>query len=108
MGRAILAIHYCGGVCLAFYSVNHISRDVNFGRLLRMFHANGARFFFICLFLHVGRGLYYGSYVFAQTCVVGRIILLIVMATAFLGYVLPWGPLSLPICSQLFLISVGI
>ena len=59
-----------------------------------MFHANGARFFFICLFLHVGRGLYYGSYVFAQTWVVGRIILLIVMATAFLGYVLPWGQIS--------------
>jgi len=89
-----LAIHYTGDVSLAFYRVNHISRDVNYGWLLRMFHANGARFFFICLFLHVGRGLYYGSYFFRQTWVVGVIILLIVMATAFLGYVLPWGQIS--------------
>jgi len=89
-----LAIHYTGDVSLAFYRVNHISRDVNYGWLLRMFHANGARFFFICLFLHVGRGLYYGSYFFRQTWVVGVIILLMVMATAFLGYVLPWGQIS--------------
>nr|YP_010388411.1 cytochrome b [Calanus simillimus]UPP55813.1 cytochrome b [Calanus simillimus] len=94
MTGLFLAMHYCGDVSLAFYSVNHISRDVNFGWLLRMFHANGASFFFICLFLHVGRGLYYGSYVFAQTWVVGSIILLMVMATAFLGYVLPWGQMS--------------
>merc|ERR1719228_1913498 len=59
-----LAIHYCGDISLAFYRVNHISRDVNYGWLLRIFHANGARFFFICLYLHVGRGLYYGSYFF--------------------------------------------
>nr|QGX04668.1 cytochrome b [Undinula vulgaris] len=89
-----LAMHYCGDVTLAFYSVNHISRDVNYGWLLRMFHANGASFFFICLFLHVGRGLYYGSYFFTHTWLVGVIILLAVMATAFLGYVLPWGQMS--------------
>jgi ubiquinol-cytochrome c reductase cytochrome b subunit len=89
-----LSIHYCGDVSLAFYRVNHISRDVNYGWLLRIFHANGARFFFICLFLHVGRGLYYGSYFFIHTWVVGVIILLAVMATAFLGYVLPWGQIS--------------
>ena len=56
------AIHYCGDVRLAFESVRHISRDVNYGWLLRIFNANGARFFFICLYLHVGRGLYYGSF----------------------------------------------
>nr|ADB43167.1 cytochrome b [Calanus sinicus] len=89
-----LAMHYCGDVSLAFYSVNHISRDVNYGWLLRMFHANGASFFFICLFLHVGRGLYYGSFLFTQTWLIGVIILLAVMATAFLGYVLPWGQMS--------------
>nr|YP_007026104.1 cytochrome b [Calanus hyperboreus]AFU88800.1 cytochrome b [Calanus hyperboreus] len=89
-----LAMHYCGDISLAFYSVNHISRDVNYGWLLRMFHANGASFFFICLFLHVGRGLYYGSYFFTPTWLVGVVILLIVMATAFLGYVLPWGQMS--------------
>merc|ERR1712020_713609 len=72
-----------GDIQLAFYRVNHISRDVNFGWLLRIMHANGARFFFICLFIHIGRGLYYGSY-----------ILLLVIATAFLGYVLPWGQIS--------------
>merc|ERR1712013_268547 len=73
-----LAIHYCGDISLAFYSVNHISRDVNYGR-----------FFFICLFLHVGRGLYYGSYFFIHTWIIGVVILLAVIATAFLGYVLP-------------------
>jgi len=89
-----LSIHYCGDVSLAFYRVNHISRDVNYGWLLRIFHANGARFFFICLFLHVGRGLYYGSYFFMYTWIIGVIILLAVIATAFLGYVLPWGQIS--------------
>jgi len=89
-----LSIHYCGDVSLAFSSVRHICRDVNYGWLLRMFHANGARFFFICLFLHVGRGLYYGSYLFTHTWVVGVVILLIVIATSFLGYVLPWGQIS--------------
>lgn len=89
-----LAIHYCGDVSLAFSRVRHICRDVNYGWLLRMYHANGARFFFICLFLHIGRGLYYGSYFFTPTWIVGVIILFAVMATAFLGYVLPWGQIS--------------
>ena len=89
-----LAIHYSGDVSIAFYSVNHISRDVNFGWLLRIIHANGARFFFICLFIHIGRGLYYGSYFFFYTWMVGVVILLLVIATAFLGYVLPWGQIS--------------
>lgn len=89
-----LAIHYCGDVRLAFESVRHISRDVNYGWLLRIFHANGARFFFICLYLHVGRGLYYGSFNYIHTWMVGVLILFAVMAAAFLGYVLPWGQIS--------------
>merc|ERR1719290_978754 len=84
-----LAMHYTGDISLAFYRVNHISRDVNYGWLLRIFHANGASFFFICLYLHVGRGLYYGSFNFIHTWSVGVVILLAVIATAFLGYVLP-------------------
>jgi len=74
--------------------VRHICRDVNYGWILRIFHANGARFFFICLYLHVGRGLYYGSYYFMHTWIVGVIILFAVIAAAFLGYVLPWGQMS--------------
>lgn len=89
-----LAIHYCGDVSLAFTRVRHICRDVNYGWLLRIFHANGAGFFFICLYLHIGRGLYYGSYYFTHTWVVGVLILLAVIAAAFLGYVLPWGQIS--------------
>jgi len=89
-----LAIHYCGDASLAFSSVSHICRDVNYGWILRIIHANGARFFFVCLYLHIGRGLYYGSYIFIHTWIVGVIILFIVMATAFLGYVLPWGQIS--------------
>nr|AYV63059.1 cytochrome b [Lovenula raynerae] len=89
-----LAMHFCADVSLAFSSVSHICRDVNYGWILRMMHANGASFFFICLYLHVGRGLYYSSYFFKLTWTVGVIILLAVMATAFLGYVLPWGQMS--------------
>ena len=62
-----LAMHYCADVTLAFERVSHICRDVNYGWVLRIFHANGARFFFICLYLHIGRGLYYGSYMFKFT-----------------------------------------
>ena len=89
-----LAIHYSNDVSLAFESVRHICRDVNYGWLLRILHANGARFFFICLYLHVGRGLYYGSYYFRHTWLVGVLILFAVIAAAFLGYVLPWGQIS--------------
>lgn len=89
-----LAIHYCADISLAFSRVRHIRRDVNFGWLLRIAHANGARFFFICLYLHAGRGLYFGSYIFSFTWIIGVIILLLVIATAFLGYVLPWGQIS--------------
>ena len=89
-----LSIHYCGDSRLAFSRVSHISRDVNYGWILRILHANGGRFFFICLFLHIGRGLYFGSYFYRATWLIGVVILLLVIATAFLGYVLPWGQIS--------------
>nr|QXG19255.1 cytochrome b [Drosophila heteroneura] len=89
-----LAMHYTADVSLAFHSVNHICRDVNYGWLLRTLHANGASFFFICIYLHVGRGMYYGSYLFTPTWMVGVILLFLVMGTAFMGYVLPWGQMS--------------
>nr|YP_009112211.1 cytochrome b [Drosophila incompta]AIY56335.1 cytochrome b [Drosophila incompta] len=89
-----LAMHYTADVSLAFNSVNHICRDVNYGWLLRTMHANGASFFFICIYLHVGRGMYYGSYLFTPTWMIGVILLFLVMGTAFMGYVLPWGQMS--------------
>nr|AXS66367.1 cytochrome b [Elateroidea sp. 1 KM-2017] len=89
-----LAMHYCPDTSLAFNSIIHICRDVNYGWLLRMMHANGASMFFVCLYMHVGRGLYYSSYMYKETWSVGVIILLLTMATAFLGYVLPWGQMS--------------
>ena len=89
-----LAIHYTANVDLAFSRVAHICRDVNYGWLLRTTHANGASFFFICLYLHTGRGIYYGSYLFLHTWSIGVIIIFLVIGTAFLGYVLPWGQMS--------------
>nr|QHB76531.1 cytochrome b [Hylomyscus alleni] len=89
-----LAMHYTSDTMTAFSSVTHICRDVNYGWLIRYLHANGASMFFICLFLHVGRGMYYGSYTFMETWNIGVILLFAVMATAFMGYVLPWGQMS--------------
>nr|YP_010385256.1 cytochrome b [Anatrichus pygmaeus]UPM51792.1 cytochrome b [Anatrichus pygmaeus] len=89
-----LAMHYTANIELAFNSVNHICRDVNNGWFLRTLHANGASFFFICIYLHVGRGMYYGSYLYKETWLIGVIILFLVMGTAFMGYVLPWGQMS--------------
>nr|YP_010999305.1 cytochrome b [Cricotopus trifasciatus]WPM93151.1 cytochrome b [Cricotopus trifasciatus] len=89
-----LAMHYTADIESAFNSVNHICRDVNYGWLLRTLHANGASFFFICIYLHIGRGIYYGSYLYVHTWSVGVIILFLVMGTAFMGYVLPWGQMS--------------
>nr|BCS58582.1 cytochrome b [Apodemus speciosus] len=89
-----LAMHYTSDTMTAFSSVTHICRDVNYGWLIRYMHANGASMFFICLFLHVGRGMYYGSYMFMETWNIGVILLFAVMATAFMGYVLPWGQMS--------------
>nr|YP_010262438.1 cytochrome b [Eremias nikolskii]UIX22843.1 cytochrome b [Eremias nikolskii] len=89
-----LAMHYTADVTSAFSSVAHIHRDVQHGWLIRNLHANGASLFFICIYLHIGRGLYYGSYIFTETWNIGVILLLLVMATAFMGYVLPWGQMS--------------
>nr|YP_010956353.1 cytochrome b [Nemipterus balinensoides]WMY89446.1 cytochrome b [Nemipterus balinensoides] len=89
-----LAMHYTSDIDTAFSSVAHICRDVNYGWLIRNLHANGASFFFICIYLHIGRGLYYGSYLYMETWNIGVILLLLVMMTAFVGYVLPWGQMS--------------
>nr|ABY48156.1 cytochrome b [Xantusia bolsonae]ABY80900.1 cytochrome b [Xantusia bolsonae] len=89
-----LAMHYTADITSAFSSVIHISRDVQYGWLIRNIHANGASVFFICLYLHIARGLYYGSYMYTITWNIGVILLFLVMATAFVGYVLPWGQMS--------------
>nr|UWT48950.1 cytochrome b [Retropinna semoni complex sp. 'ADM'] len=89
-----LAMHYTSDISTAFSSVAHICRDVNYGWLIRNMHANGASFFFICIYLHIGRGLYYGSFLYKETWVLGVVLLLLVMMTAFVGYVLPWGQMS--------------
>nr|UDY69696.1 cytochrome b [Papilio elwesi] len=89
-----LTMYYTANIELAFYSVNYICRNVNYGWLIRTIHANGASFFFICIYLHIGRGIYYESFNLKFTWMVGIIILFILMATAFMGYVLPWGQMS--------------
>nr|WEF74768.1 cytochrome b [Parnassius acdestis] len=89
-----LTMYYIANIELAFYSVNYICRNVNYGWLIRTLHANGASFFFICIYLHIGRGIYYESFNLKYTWMVGIIILFILMATAFMGYVLPWGQMS--------------
>nr|WNH21516.1 cytochrome b [Scartella cristata] len=89
-----LAMHYTSDITTAFSSVAHICRDVNYGWLIRNMHANGASFFFICIYMHIGRGLYYGSYLYKETWNIGVVLLLLVMMTAFVGYVLPWGQMS--------------
>nr|WRY72511.1 cytochrome b [Zyginella mandali] len=90
----LLSMHYTGNIEMAFNSVSHITRDVNYGWLMRTLHSNGASLFFICLYIHTGRGIYYGSYKFTKTWIMGVVIMLLTMATAFLGYVLPWGQMS--------------
>nr|WOX02044.1 cytochrome b [Oncomelania hupensis] len=89
-----LAMHFTAHVDLAFSSAVHISRDVNYGWLLRALHANGASWFFICIYFHIGRGMYYGSFMYHYTWNIGVILLFMTMGTAFLGYVLPWGQMS--------------
>ena len=91
-----LAMHYTPHIDLAFSSVEHIMRDVNNGWLIRYMHANGASMFFIVVYSHIFRGLYYGSYMAPRELLwcSGVIIFLLMMATAFLGYVLPWGQMS--------------
>nr|AUJ22062.1 cytochrome b [Chonosia crassipennis] len=94
MTGLFLSMHYNGDIMNAFNSVSHMCRDVNYGWILRSMHANGASLFFICVYLHIGRGMYYGSYKYYETWMVGVIILFALMGTAFLGYVLPWGQMS--------------
>nr|YP_009364569.1 cytochrome b [Junonia litoralis]ARH11358.1 cytochrome b [Junonia evarete flirtea]ARH11371.1 cytochrome b [Junonia genoveva hilaris]ARH11436.1 cytochrome b [Junonia zonalis]ARR27662.1 cytochrome b [Junonia vestina vestina]ARR27675.1 cytochrome b [Junonia genoveva genoveva] len=89
-----LTMYYTANIEMAFYSVNYICRNVNYGWLIRTLHANGASFFFICIYLHIGRGIYYESFNLMYTWMVGVIILFLLMATAFMGYVLPWGQMS--------------
>nr|YP_010394777.1 apocytochrome b [Phytophthora versiformis]DAZ89214.1 TPA_asm: apocytochrome b [Phytophthora versiformis] len=91
-----LAMHYTPHIDLAFNSVEHIMRDVNNGWLIRYTHANGASFFFIVVYVHIFRGLYYGSYITPRESLwcSGVIIFILMMATAFMGYVLPWGQMS--------------
>ncbi|WP_414900534.1 cytochrome b [Sphingomonas flavalba] len=92
----VLAMHYAANAGVAFDSVEHIMRDVNSGWLLRYAHANGASFFFIVVYIHIFRGLYFGSYKAPREMVwlLGLVIFLLMMATAFMGYVLPWGQMS--------------
>ena len=90
----ILTTRYSAHVATAFDSVIYICQDVNYGWLVRLVHSTGASFFFLFLYLHIGRGLYYGSFVFNRTWNIGIIIYLVLMGTAFLGYVLPWGQMS--------------
>lgn len=91
-----LAMHYAAHVDLAFSSVEHIMRDVNYGWLLRYLHANGASMFFVMVYIHMARGLYYGSYTKPRVLLwlVGVAIFFLMMGTAFIGYVLPWGQMS--------------
>jgi len=89
-----LSIHYVPNIEIAFSSVAHISRDVNYGWILRSIHANGASIFFLFLYLHTGRGIYYGSFSFIETWNLGVILFILTIATAFIGYVLPWGQIS--------------
>lgn len=89
-----LAIFFSCNIRIAFDSAIYISRDVNYGWLIRSIHANGASIFFILLYVHVGRGLYYGSFFLKETWTVGVTLFLLVTITAFLGYVLPWGQIS--------------
>nr|YP_010849291.1 cytochrome b [Krisna furcata]WGG89431.1 cytochrome b [Krisna furcata] len=90
----LISMHYSCNIELAFNSISHITRDINNGWIMRYIHSNGASMFFLCMYTHTGRGLYYGSYKFVKTWIMGVTMLLISMATAFLGYVLPWGQMS--------------
>nr|QDH07421.1 cytochrome b [Monodontina vondembuschiana] len=89
-----LAIHYMPNTEHAFQSVVHMVRDVNFGWMLRNAHATGASLFFLCVYAHIGRGIYFSSYLYSKMWLSGVILLFTLMATAFLGYVLPWGQMS--------------
>ena len=92
----VLAMHYTPSTILAFDSIEHIMRDVNYGWLIRYIHSNGASMFFLAVFIHMFRGLYYGSYKEPREIIwiLGVVIFLLMIITAFMGYVLPWGQMS--------------
>nr|YP_009093741.1 cytochrome b [Hemiodoecus leai]AIS38314.1 cytochrome b [Hemiodoecus leai] len=90
----LIAMHYYSDPQTTFMNMVYLSSNVNTGWLLRHTHANGASLFFICMYMHTGRGLYFSSYKMSSTWIMGTMILLMTMATAFLGYVLPWGQMS--------------
>nr|YP_009565389.1 cytochrome b [Encyrtus infelix]QBA96091.1 cytochrome b [Encyrtus infelix]QBA96104.1 cytochrome b [Encyrtus infelix] len=90
----LLSLHYCPNINLAFNSITHIMQNVNYGWMMRFSHMNGASMFFMCMFIHIGRGVYFNSFLFKKTWMTGVTIMLLSMATAFLGYVLPWGQMS--------------
>nr|AZL93307.1 cytochrome b [Hypsicera sp. ZJUH_2016019] len=89
-----LSMHYNSSTLLAFNSMIHIIQDVNLGWLTRLIHMNGASMFFLCMYIHIGRGLYYGSFKLVNVWLIGIMIYMMSMATAFMGYVLPWGQMS--------------
>lgn len=89
-----LSIHYTANIEIAFNRVIHIIQDVNYGWIIRLIHINGASIFFICLYIHIGRGLYYNSFKLYKVWITGILLLLITIGTAFIGYVLPWGQIS--------------
>src|SRR5277367_6380654 len=92
----VLAMHYVPSATMAFGSIDHIMRDVDYGWLMRYLHSNGASMFFLAVYIHMFRGIYYGSYKAPREVlwILGMIIYLLMMATAFMGYVLPWGQMS--------------
>nr|QHF17724.1 cytochrome b [Vespa basalis] len=89
-----LSMHYCPSTEMAFNSIILIMQDMNYGWIIRILHSNGASIFFICMYMHIGRGIYYQSFNLMKTWIIGVSILLLTMMTAFLGYVLPWGQMS--------------
>lgn len=90
----ILSIHYCPNIIKAFYRIIHIIQNTINGWLIHNIHINGASLFFICIYIHISRGIYYGSYKLFHTWIIGINILFLSITTAFLGYVLPWGQIS--------------
>nr|YP_010564817.1 cob [Pentapycnon charcoti]UZA61220.1 cytochrome b [Pentapycnon charcoti] len=94
MTGLFLTMHYCPEVTKAFMSISHISRDVNYGWLMRTIHMNGASMFFMMMYIHIGRGLYYKSFKMKMVWMTGMMIFILSMTTAFMGYVLPWGQMS--------------
>nr|AZL93397.1 cytochrome b [Platygaster sp. ZJUH_2016026] len=91
----MLSMHYCNNINEAFNSIIHINNNVNYGWIMHFMHMNGASMFFICIYIHIGRNLYYNSFNYKYTWIIGVMILLLLMMTAFMGYVLPWGQMSL-------------